>query len=94
MKKVFVVEGETGEYEEIRRWNAFAYFSEEKANAKAAELNALLISMELHTNLENRISYDDRMKKKNEFIKKSGDAYALLDYTGAEYYVYQIEVEE
>lgn len=86
--KVWIVEGSTGEYEDRREWIVKAFVSKEHAMSLRTKLESVLKEEELHR--ENMgLNYDDIPDKLLQL-----DPHASVDYTGASYSLYSIDVEE
>lgn len=81
---IYLVEGNTGEYEDHRDWLVKAFFSEVKAQK-------LVIDAQTRANeiFQNRKSISNESDGINEF-----DPNFMLDYTGTYYKYYSIEVDE
>lgn len=92
--KVWIVEGSTGEYEDRQQWIVKAFASEEQAEALQARLNQARLNNILK---ENQLHYynvteRDDYRIPNELLDL--DQNAEVDYTGASYSLYSIDVEE
>ena len=84
---IFIVNGQTGEYEDFRDWQVKAFALKRKANAYAKKLNAIA------SRFDRSASYEDRDKLRDELIIM-GDEYASIDYTGTKYGVSELELEQ
>lgn len=86
--KVWIVEGSTGEYEDRCEWIVKGFVSKEHAMSLRTKLESVLKEEELHR--ENMgLNYDDIPDKLLQL-----DPDASVDYTGASYSLYSIDVEE
>jgi len=83
---VYIVVGNTGEYDDRYAWNAKAFSSKEKADDLVGALNKL-------TEGARDLTYKERSKLE-EKICKSLDPMCSIDYTGTYYNIQQLEVED
>ena len=83
---VYVVEGNTGEYEDRFDWIVKAFTSKDRAEDLARELNILV------KNSGRDMSYEDRDNLQN-MIRENLDPNCYVEYTGTYYSIKEIEVE-
>ena len=91
--KIWIVQGSTGAYDDSRDWIAKAFVSEERAASLQAKLDDILKEKQLHYDNMRR-----NMGRRNDYHVPDEllilDPNADVDYTGASYNMYCIEVEE
>jgi len=88
MKKIWIVEGRTGEYSDRSEWQVCAFYDENKAKEFVEELSDLA-----------RLTYvaagGDAHEDTEEFkALQALDAKAGMDYTGTSYRAYAVEIKD
>ena len=87
--KIYVVEGQTGEYSDHRDWPVRAFLSEKKAQKLV--LDAQARANEIYVNNSNSSpSWNDLEKPEN---KNQYDPDMDMDYVGTHYLYYPIELD-
>lgn len=93
MKKVYVIVGTTGEYNNSCEWNACAFLDERKAEVFCDGLNIKLKHLGAHVSQDAEKLYRDRTVHANACeVMEKFDKNFRLDYTGTEYEVKEIEL--
>lgn len=92
MKKIYVVFGSTGEFEDIIEWYLGAYNNENNAKSRVKELNNMLGDCYSQSK-----TFNSDYKSRDEivrFIKNNvnGDKKCVIDYTGTSYNYFNLEV--
>ncbi len=77
--KIYVVIGETGEYDDFRRWNVKAFGNKRKATNFKKKLN--------------KIASFSNSERTCKDLVLAGDKNAQVDYTGTEYLLEEMEYE-
>ena len=83
MTKVYIVEFETGEYEDCHEVIHLATFSKDRAEKECERMNQILLDSNMHCTSSNRGG-----------VRTMPETSYHVDYTGGEFYVYDIEVED
>ncbi len=86
--KIFIVEGNTGEYSDHQDWAVAAYLDEDlaKQHVELASVRARELYAEYDKNWE-PTSYDDIPEGANQY-----DPRMRTDYTGVRYHYYDVEI--
>lgn len=87
MTKVYIIEFSTGEYEDQTEYIYKAFFDKEKAKEECDRLNKVLVDYDLHTS-SSFVRVDNLPK-----LKIETDIQNDIDYTGADFSLYDIDVE-
>jgi hypothetical protein len=87
--KIYYVEGWTGAYDDYVTWIVKAYVSKAKANKHCRKLNDLLLQNGLHGTLS-----DCKVSATSRGFSTVLDPKMQIDYTGTEYVVCELELEE
>ena len=83
---VYIVVGNTGEYDDRWKWKVKSFTSKEKADSLCEALNVLVKDSK-------GLDWDER-DKLMESIQQSLDPMCSIDYTGTYYNIEQLEVED
>ena len=93
--KIYIVEGQTGEYSDHRRWNVCAYMNEQSARDKVMRLeeNARLAIQKWGEDAVKGLWFGDESigKEIREFI---GDPHFQSDYTGTQYHITTVDLAD
>lgn len=95
---IWIVEGRTGEYSDHREWIVCGFRDESKAKALVEELTGLcgsvqqFIKSDENESKPDSVYYWDFDECEAGKIWKKADPKAQLDYTGATYTAYKVEI--
>ncbi len=90
MKKVYIIEGHTGEYSDRYSWTVMAYLDADKASAKQALLTEKLQEFGLGGGFVG----DWDMRNNNAEKMREFDEKFSCDYTGTHYSIETVDLEE
>lgn len=88
--KIFIIQGNTGKYSDRCDWLVKAFFSQERAQKHMEFLNNKLKELELLEGFEG----DWKKRSDNSKIMIQFDEGFHCDYTGSEYVLLTVELEE
>lgn len=99
MKKIYIVFGESGEYEDYSDWMVRAFSSEEKANILRDRLNQLarqcgVYRQHVYRQHELNLTWGMRETAEEIFRTPGNDPRCRIDYTGVNYIVADLDLEE
>jgi len=90
MNKIFIIQGNTGEYSDRCDWMVKAYFSQERAQKHMEILNNKLKELKLLEGFEG----DWKQRDDNSKIMKQFDEQFMCDYTGSYYMLITVDLED
>ena len=88
MQKVYIVMGQTGEYDSYSKWPVHAYLEREKAEEHVAKANER--AKEIITLI--RLAADDEESEIPE-LENEYDSGMYMDYNGTSYFVVDIPIQ-
>ncbi len=94
MKKIYLVVGNTGEYDDYYYWNVVAYAAEEAAQARVNLLNNLLSEHKLdNESYPYSVYTDEEFGPHFDAVRNHplGDPKLRVDYTGTNYFVAEVD---
>ena len=91
MKKIYIVEGTTGEYEDREEWSVVAFKTKAKAKKHVKKANDWLLEKGFHRSQEQG---PDRYSQIGKNLENPYDPRMYYDYTGVEYNFYALDLEE
>lgn len=89
MRKIFIIEGTTGEYSDRSNWIVEAYADENAAKTQTEKLNRLVKEAEGTKESYYGAQFTNAFKKLQEL-----DPCAAIDYTGTDYTVFETLLKE
>lgn len=94
--KIFVVKGNTGEYDSYRKWDVCAYLSKEKAKKRIDFLNNFLKKYKAHKEKYSLNFNWNKINKVKNLIQnhEKGDENCSINYGGTSYKYDELELIE
>lgn len=99
MRKMYLLSGITGDYEDEYTWRVGVFYCKKKAEKRCKRLNALLEKYKISTDSERpfkdisfkNISFDEMEKLENRF-KKLDKNFGINFFTGVSYFIEEVKV--